>query len=89
MDYNDDFSGGLKLCAVFDFIRVIEIISSGQLDNENGKRFALIIEDSDSKIERIRELLIASDQRMEYGKRVNLLHKNYDYFSDNIDCKIF
>jgi hypothetical protein len=89
MDYNDDFSGGLKLCAVFDYIRVIEIISSGQLDNENGKWRDFLMEDSDSKIERIRELMIASDQRMEYGKRVNLLHKNYDYFSDNIDCRVF
>lgn len=30
-----------------------------------------------------------SDRRMQYDKRVNLLHKDYDYFSDNIDCRLF
>jgi hypothetical protein len=37
LDYKNDFSGGLKLCAMFDFIRILEIIFSGQLENELGK----------------------------------------------------
>ena len=89
LDYNDDFSGGLKLCAVFDFIRVLEIIFSGQLENENGNISSLIILDSDLKIEKIRELMNISDKRMQYAKRVNKLHENYDHFSDNVDCRIF
>jgi hypothetical protein len=41
------------------------------------------------KIEKIRELMIVSDKRMQYSKRVKNLHNDYDYFSDNVDCRIF
>lgn len=53
-----------------------------------GERIPLI-EDSDLKIEKIRDLILVSDKRMRYDERVKSLYQEYDYFSDNIDCRIF
>lgn len=52
-------------------------------------KWGLLTQDSDLKIEKIRDLILISDKRMRYNERVQSLHHEYDYFSDNIDCRMF